>query len=84
VVFAPDEEKKYDEYDDSSIVKTDASLGIKYATAAIRDDTVLLLRYNCPEPSCDVTCLSWRNLHGHVKGAHDRMLWYYSVSPSTL
>lgn len=74
VIFAPDEAKKYDEYDDSSIVKTDTNLGIKYATAAIHDDTVLILRYNCPEPSCDVACLSWRNLHGHVKGAHDRFL----------
>ncbi|KAF8426403.1 zinc finger protein [Tirmania nivea] len=74
VVFAPDEEKKYDEYDDSSIVKTDAKLGIKYATVAIHDDTVLLLRYNCPEPNCDVACLGWRNLHGHVRSAHDRVL----------
>lgn len=75
MVFAPDEDKKYDEYDDASIVKADVNLGIKYVTSAIHDDTVLLLRYNCPEPSCDVACLGWKNLHAHVKSVHGRVLW---------
>ena len=75
VVFAENEDRKYDQFEDALIAKADADLGIKYATAAIHDDTVLLLRYNCPEPSCDVACLGWKNLHTHVRNTHDRVLW---------
>ncbi|KAF8467654.1 hypothetical protein BDZ91DRAFT_120519 [Kalaharituber pfeilii] len=74
VVFAPDEDRKYEKFNDAYIVKTDASLGIKYATARIHDDTVLLLRYNCPESQCDIACRGWKDLHSHVKAAHNRVL----------
>lgn len=35
---------------------------------------MLLLRYNCPDGECDVACLSWPDLHRHVKSAHQRSM----------
>jgi E3 ubiquitin-protein ligase ZNF598 len=35
---------------------------------------VLLLRYNCPDEECDVACLSWPDLHRHVKSVHQRWM----------
>lgn len=42
----------------------------------IFEDTVLLLRYNCPDEDCDVACLGWPDLHRHVKSKHNKMMWY--------
>lgn len=35
---------------------------------------MLLLRYNCPDDECDVACLSWPDLHRHVKSVHQRWM----------
>lgn len=40
----------------------------------IYGDVVLLLQYNCPDPECDVACISWPDLHNHVKVAHQKMI----------
>ncbi|RQM07250.1 hypothetical protein DH86_00000941, partial [Scytalidium sp. 3C] len=63
VVFTDDANKKYEEYSDADIVSTDANIGIRYEKTEIVEDTVLLLRYNCPDGDCDVACLGWPDLH---------------------
>ena len=40
----------------------------------IFDDTVLLLRYNCPEEDCEVACFGWPDLHRHVRNIHHKMM----------
>lgn len=41
----------------------------------MKGDTLLLLRYNCPHPTCDVACEGkWKELKKHVKMVHDRFL----------
>ena len=37
-------------------------------------DTVLLLRYNCPDADCDFAGLGWPDLHRHVKSAHKKRM----------
>ncbi len=34
-------------------------------------DTVLLLRYNCPDADCDFAGLGWQDLHRHVRAEHN-------------
>jgi hypothetical protein len=38
------------------------------------EDTVLLLRYNCPDGDCDVACLGWPDLHRHVRAVHHKKI----------
>lgn len=38
------------------------------------EDTVLLLRYNCPDGDCDVACLGWPDLHRHVRAIHHKKI----------
>ena len=38
------------------------------------EDTIVLLRYNCPNADCDVACLSWPDLHRHVKSTHGTVM----------
>ncbi|KAK0637561.1 E3 ubiquitin-protein ligase hel2 [Lasiodiplodia hormozganensis] len=74
VIFTDDPEKRYEEFSDSEIASTDSNLGIKYEKAEICDDTILLLRYNCPDGSCDAACLGWPDLHRHVKSVHHKVM----------
>ncbi|KAL1634173.1 hypothetical protein SLS56_002476 [Neofusicoccum ribis] len=74
VIFTDDAEKRYEEFSNSDITSTDSNLGIKYEKAEICDDTVLLLRYNCPDGSCDAACLGWPDLHRHVKSVHHKVM----------
>jgi E3 ubiquitin-protein ligase ZNF598 len=59
---------------DNDFVKVDENLGIKFEKDIILDDTILLLRYNCPDKDCDVQCLSWPDLHRHVKSKHGKVM----------
>lgn len=38
------------------------------------EDTILLLRYNCPDGDCDVACLGWPDLHRHVRAVHHKKI----------
>ncbi|KAL8939702.1 MAG: hypothetical protein Q9216_003216 [Gyalolechia sp. 2 TL-2023] len=74
VIFTDNPTKRYDEFVDSDFQETDDILGIRYEQREIHDDTILLLRYNCPDPSCDIACYGWPDLHRHVKGAHHKVM----------
>ncbi|KAI9655648.1 MAG: hypothetical protein M1831_004800 [Alyxoria varia] len=74
VVFVDDPEKRYEEFEDQEFVKKDDNLGIKYERNEIFEDTILLLRYNCPDPTCDVACYGWPDLHKHVKKIHQKVM----------
>ncbi|KAI9843206.1 MAG: hypothetical protein M1837_006568 [Sclerophora amabilis] len=74
VVFTNDATKKYEDFKDENFAKSDDNLGIKYEKKEIFEDTVLLLRFNCPDSSCDIACLSWPDLHRHVKSTHHKVM----------
>ncbi|KAK4936254.1 hypothetical protein LTR10_022841 [Elasticomyces elasticus] len=74
VIFTDDAEKRFEEFHDNDFVKLDDNLGIRYEKDVIFEDTVLLLRYNCPDRDCDVACLGWPDLHRHVKTKHGKMM----------
>jgi E3 ubiquitin-protein ligase ZNF598 len=66
--------KHFEDFTPADIVSTDENIGIKYEKADIVEDTLLLLRYNCPDPSCDVACLGWPDLHRHVRSVHHKKM----------
>lgn len=74
VIFTDDSTKRYEDFTDGDFAHVDSSLGIKYEKSDIYEDTVLLLRYNCPDESCDVACLGWGDLHRHVRSAHKKVM----------
>ncbi|KAL2868753.1 E3 ubiquitin-protein ligase HEL2 [Aspergillus lucknowensis] len=74
VVFTDDPAKRYEEFTDGDFSRKDDNLGIKYEKDEIFEDTVLLLRYNCPDRTCDVACLGWPDLHRHVKTKHGKVM----------
>jgi E3 ubiquitin-protein ligase ZNF598 len=74
VIFTDNADKRYEDWKDAEFVKIDENLGIKYEKDVILEDTVLLLRYNCPDKDCDVACLGWPDLHRHVRSKHGKMM----------
>ncbi|KAL1963515.1 hypothetical protein VTN77DRAFT_8096 [Rasamsonia byssochlamydoides] len=74
VIFTDDPAKRYEEFTPAELVRTDDNLGIKYEREEIFEDTVILLRYNCPDKDCDVACLGWPDLHRHVKSKHGKVM----------
>ncbi|KAF7188267.1 E3 ubiquitin-protein ligase hel2 [Pseudocercospora fuligena] len=75
VIFTDDPEKRYEDYDASKdFFREDKNLGICYEKPEIFEDTVILLRYNCPEDECDTACLGWPDLHRHVRSVHSKWM----------
>ncbi|KAM0257999.1 hypothetical protein ACHAQJ_004042 [Trichoderma viride] len=74
VIFTDDAEKKFQDYTDKDFTTTDSNIGIKYTNEDIVGDTVLLLRYNCPDESCDFAGLGWADLHRHTRSAHHKRM----------
>ncbi|PNS17860.1 E3 ubiquitin-protein ligase hel2 [Sphaceloma murrayae] len=74
VIFTDDAEKRYEDFKDSDFSTKDSNLGINYEKQEIFEDTVLLLRFNCPDGDCDVACLGWPDLHRHVKSVHHKVM----------
>ena len=74
MIFTDDPTKRYEAFLDADFEQTDEVLGIKYEKKEIHDDTVLLLRYNCPDPTCDIACWGWPDLHRHVKSVHHKVM----------
>lgn len=39
------------------------------------EETLILLRFNCPDGSCDYIAGGWSDLKLHVRGAHGNLMW---------
>ncbi|KAF2737860.1 hypothetical protein EJ04DRAFT_532810 [Polyplosphaeria fusca] len=74
VIFTDDATKNFDDFVRGDFDKSDDNLGIHFENQVIYEDTLLLLRYNCPDGECDVACLGWPDLHRHVKTAHGKVM----------
>ena len=66
--------KRFEDFVETDFERVDDLLGIKYQKQEIFDDTLLLLRYNCPDESCDIACLGWPDLHHHVRKVHHKVM----------
>ena len=74
VIFTDDATKRYEDFVEANFKEIDEVLGIKYEQKEIHSDTLLLLRYNCPDESCDIACRGWPDLHRHVRSVHHKVL----------
>ncbi|KAJ6607239.1 hypothetical protein B0H10DRAFT_2178547 [Mycena sp. CBHHK59/15] len=52
----------------------DAKLGIFFETQEMMEETLLLLRFNCPDSECDYIGNGWGDLKLHVRATHGRLL----------
>ncbi|KAF7919423.1 uncharacterized protein EAE98_009263 [Botrytis deweyae] len=74
VIFTDNATKNYEDFSDEDISNTDPNIGIRYESNEIQEDTLLLLRYNCPDPDCIIACRGWPDLHRHVRSIHQKKM----------
>ena len=74
VIFTDDSTKRYEDFAESDFEESDETLGVKYEKKDIHADTLLLLRYNCPDATCDIACWGWPALHRHVRSTHHKVM----------
>ncbi|KAG7570946.1 hypothetical protein FFLO_01144 [Filobasidium floriforme] len=52
----------------------DEKLGVVFESQSMMEDVLLLLRFNCPSPSCAYQAASWDNLEKHTLSVHGAVL----------
>ncbi|KAF9582459.1 hypothetical protein BGW38_000187 [Lunasporangiospora selenospora] len=75
VLFTRDPEKPFEDYDLKSMAYFDRKLNLYFEDQEMYEDTMVLLRFNCPDPTCEVACPDgWNQLKSHVKKVHKLLL----------
>ncbi|KAF9111441.1 hypothetical protein BGX27_004921 [Mortierella sp. AM989] len=75
MIFTRNAEKQFQDYDLKSMAFFDRKLNIYFEDQEMYEDTMVLLRFNCPDPTCEVACPDgWNQLKSHVKKIHKLML----------
>ncbi|KAI1318761.1 hypothetical protein EDD11_005832 [Mortierella claussenii] len=75
MIFTRDAEKPFQNYDLKAMAFFDRKLNVYFEDQEMYEDTMVLLRFNCPDPTCEVACPDgWNQLKSHVKKIHKLML----------
>lgn len=74
VIFTANPTKGFGEYTPDELPYVDEKLSIYFESRQDYEDTIALLRFNCPNLRCDAMCSGWADLRTHVKRAHSRLL----------
>ncbi|XJO71018.1 hypothetical protein BDV3_000610 [Batrachochytrium dendrobatidis] len=75
VVFIANPDHGLFEHYQLSQMKFDKHLSIYFETEDMFSETMLILRYNCPDQDCNVTCPGgWDELKRHVKKTHELLM----------
>ncbi|KAF9183649.1 hypothetical protein BGZ51_003878 [Haplosporangium sp. Z 767] len=75
MIFTRDAEKPFQDYDLKAMAYYDRKLNVYFEDQEMYEDTMVLLRFNCPDPVCEVACPEgWNQLKSHVKKVHKLML----------
>lgn len=76
VIFTSSPVAPFSSYKLSELPAKDQRLKIYFDSLEIYEETMILLRFNCPDPNCDVACANgWGELKRHVKSKHGMLLW---------
>ncbi|KAK2459502.1 hypothetical protein APHAL10511_008486 [Amanita phalloides] len=74
VVYTASSDKTYAEYDLAGIPHRDNKLSVYFETQEMMEDTLILLRFNCPDPECDYIGNGWGDLKLHTRAVHNRLM----------
>jgi hypothetical protein len=75
VIFTVSLDAPFSSYTPESTPFKDEKLAILFETEEMMQDSLVLLRFSCPDPSCDYTATGWNDLKLHVRGIHKKLMW---------
>lgn len=79
MIFTTSPDALYDSFGVESMAYKDAKLAIAFETQEMMEETLILLRFNCPDSACDYLGNGWGDLKLHVRATHGKLLWYAGV-----
>jgi hypothetical protein len=75
VIFTVSPDAPFSSYTPENTPFKDEKLVISFETEEMMQDSSVLLRFNCPDPSCDYMATGWNDLKLHVRGVHKKFMW---------
>ena len=73
IVYEAPLDRKFKQFERRSMIK-DKKLNMYFENGDVCDNTLDMLRFNCPDTECDVTVNSWKELRDHVRKAHSKVM----------
>ncbi|KAG7100058.1 hypothetical protein E1B28_001843 [Marasmius oreades] len=74
VIFTVSEDQPFSEYNTDEMVYKDERLSIVFETEEMMEETLILLRFNCPDTECDYIAKGWSDLKLHVRAHHNKLM----------
>ncbi|KAH8117281.1 hypothetical protein DFH11DRAFT_1816255, partial [Phellopilus nigrolimitatus] len=74
VIFTTSSSAQFDEYKLDDMDFKDAKLSIVFETQAMMEETLILLRFNCPDQQCAFIAKGWNDLKMHVRAMHGKVM----------
>lgn len=65
--------------EDEKTLLRDKRLGIAFETQDIMEESLILLKYNCPDLACDFLATGWPELKQHTRASHGKLLWWAMI-----
>lgn len=75
VIFTTSPDADFASYTADAIPYKDHKLAIFFETQDMHEETLILLRFNCPDPECDYHAAGWGDLKLHTRAVHGKVLW---------
>ncbi|PBK93301.1 hypothetical protein ARMGADRAFT_929972 [Armillaria gallica] len=74
VIFTTSEDAPFLSFTDESTPYQDTRLSISFETEEMMQESLILLRFNCPDSDCDFIAKGWADLKLHVRAAHNKLM----------
>ncbi|PWN53284.1 hypothetical protein IE53DRAFT_190151 [Violaceomyces palustris] len=73
LIFTSSADKSFTDFQPSDIPYKDAKLSIHFETKEAMEETLILLRFNCPDTRCEVASGGWQDFKMHARRDHGRL-----------
>ncbi|KAG5652131.1 hypothetical protein H0H81_006207 [Sphagnurus paluster] len=84
VIFTISPDALFSSFAPESINFKDAKLSISFETQEMMEETLILLRFNCPDSVCDYIGNGWGDLKLHVRATHGKLMCKLNAGASDL
>ncbi|KAI0807653.1 hypothetical protein C8Q74DRAFT_79098 [Fomes fomentarius] len=74
VIFTTSADDLWASYTPDRVPYKDAKLAISFETQEMMEDTLILLRFNCPDPQCSFIGNGWSDLKLHTRATHGKLM----------
>lgn len=75
VLFTKSADTPWSLYTPDMIPYKDPKLSISFETQEMMEETLILLRFNCPDAECDYIGNGWSDLKLHTRAVHGKLMW---------